>query len=77
MYSPTSASISSLSSGGCVYWLRFTSGVRKHETITPFTSLTGYVCGTPSTTTGRPLSERRSQTRGTCTERELANVSAS
>ncbi len=40
MYSPTRPSISSLSSGGCVYW-RVVSGVRKQEIIVPFTSETG------------------------------------
>ena len=40
MYSPTSPSISCLSAGGYVYW-RVVSGVRKHETMTPFTGDTG------------------------------------
>jgi hypothetical protein len=45
--------------------------------MTPFTGVTGYVWGTPSATTGRPRWERTSQTRGTRTERELANESPS
>ena len=40
MYSPTSASISCFSAAGYVY-CRFVSGVRKQETMTPFTGETG------------------------------------
>ena len=45
--------------------------------MTPFTWLTGYVCGTPRTITSLARSERMSQTRGSLTALESANASAS
>ena len=46
-----------------MYWLS-SDGVRKHETMTPFSGRGGYVPGTPSTIDGMPALVARSQRRG-------------
>src|SRR2546421_11413205 len=62
IYSPTTRSISCLSSGGWVY-SQVVSGVRKSVTIKPFSGRGGEGSRTPITTEGFPFRGRRSPAR--------------
>ena len=70
-YSPTTSSTSLRSAGGNVYCDSI-DGVRKHETMTPLSGLTGNVPGTPSTMLCLPRRPRMSHRRGSLTAAPLA-----